>query len=148
MDWIISLAHRRNESADASQRFEREAEELWNSLKTRIRECQASYERCYPPGNERVEYHERPSGELVFRRLAAPGQGQQENEVSGVTIRRKRRTIKADYSTDQPELLVTVGPSKDGPATLCHDALSITIDRACELILRPVLFDDLPSDDS
>jgi hypothetical protein len=150
MNWITILAHQRDQAAERKELFEREATELWESLKMRSKECAASYDRLYPHGTGllHAQYNEtdepaRPFFRCMTRNAA---NGHYTVEKCRVTLTRSERTIKANYSTDQPELLFTIGTSEKRHTALQHDAKCISLDEACELILRPLLFEDVPSE--
>ena len=147
--WITTLAHRRDRERERTRLFERELNELWASLKDRLEASCDAYERLYPHGQAGIlaQYEGAdPEAPVVRRMTRNPADQQFTLEKCRVTVSRNGAVHRANYSTTRRELRLTVGQADDGHAVAQHDSADISLDRVCELILRPILFDDLPDD--
>jgi len=149
MDWITRLAHQRDREKERTQQFDREIIELWESLKDRLKAYRDAYARLYPPGHADLEarYDGTTNPQApVFTCMNRDGTGAFTIEKCRVALSQTGAVFKANYSTALPEILLTVINTEDGHAVVQHNSREISLDRVCELILRPMLFDDLPEE--
>jgi len=151
MDWITTLAHQRDREKERTRLLDRELNELWLSLKTRMNTCCETYERLYPHDQIGIlaQYDGANPDKPVVRCMTRnPADQQFSVEKCQVTLSRSGAVYVAVYrwqnSKAHPELLLTVGQADDGHAVVQHGSMDVSLDRGCELILRPILFDDLP----
>jgi hypothetical protein len=150
VNWITKLAYQRERAKDNRRLFEQESAELWELLKSRMGTSAQSYERLYPHGdpgaNLQAEWDLTDPAAPFFRCLTRDAHQAYTVEKCRMTLTRAGSMIKASYTGATPEVLLTLGHSERGDAVLQHDATDVSLDRASELILRPILFDDLPAD--
>jgi hypothetical protein len=149
MDWITTVAHQRDSEKERTRLFDREVNELWASLKARMNACCESYERLYrhDPCGILAQFDE-TNAEAPFVKCVKQNPADQlfSQEKCRVTLSRNGAVYVAVYSTSRPELLLTVVQADDGHAVVQYDSTDVSLDRASELILRPILFDDVPED--
>jgi hypothetical protein len=146
MEWFLKLAHERAEAERKKKAVIDGGKLFWTVLKSRVREAQTAYNTRYAA----IATYPK----TAWDETTTPGQPFLKREIQvGATLQEKDRvtlqyhppaTITATYSPDVSTVVLTVSLGAAGDAILQCGGNEITVDGACELILRPILFDDLP----
>ena len=173
MDWMFKLANQRNEKKRLKDAAADGARELWTALAAQVHEAQAAYNKLYPEAEAQVrtEYGDGdpqqavpappapgqaapaapplpqpPVQPFVRRLIPAPGQPDQYTVIKDwVRLQlHAPTTITATYSSGAPTVILAVALATDGHPVLLEASAEVSMDRACEVILKPLLFDDLP----
>ena len=145
MEWLMKLAAEREQAAHERDLMKKGAEEIWRALKQGLRTAAATYNRLYPTTNPVTEmrYDETAATQPKLKRVKLDALGQENGELDSVTVQyHVPATISAIYANGKA-IFLTVVKGKTGYATLQYDEDEITLDRGCELIAGPVMFDDL-----
>lgn len=148
MGWLIHLADKRAQR-DRDQRSVRAAAaEFWASLQDQLRSARDTYTRLYPPNvvHIQVQYVRTGKYHAVVKRMTLDRAHAYRVEKDNVAVQfHPPATITALYSTHLPPVIFHVTRATDGPALIEHNKEIVSLEHACELILRPILFDDLPT---
>jgi hypothetical protein len=148
MDWLSKLADKRAQKQQDETLVNSAATEFWASLKDQLRAARDAYTLFYPPNNVhmQVQFNEVNANHWVLKRMTLD-QAQPPAytvEKDGVIIQfHFPATITAVYSTQTPPIILYVSRDEKGPAVIEYSEENVSLDRACELILAPILFDDL-----
>lgn len=147
MDWLADLALKRlNAHADA-QALTTKADALWEGLRQMLQAAYSLYNVSFPPvaNGEGVWYAGAAAKvPVVCGRCHTDAANHQAAEIARVTISFNSPVITASYSDGRPPLLITMGRDEKGYVAALHDGTPVSMDRAAEIILRPVLFPDYP----
>ncbi len=146
MDWINDLALKREGSLADAQALSAKGDALWEGLKELMLAVHDLYMQRYPAAADRdeVEYENRNPNLQVFRRRHRDAQNQPAAEICVATVSFNAPVVTATYSTQRPPALLTVGRDNEGYAAILYNGKSVSLDRAAEILLRPVLFPDFP----
>jgi hypothetical protein len=140
MEWILRLVSERAETERARHSLQRGGTQIWEALKRRIQEAENAYNAFYPGAASYDATN--PNAPHLKRQIPAVGVAPAE-EKRRVTLQFHAPTaISATYSSGAVTVL-TIVLRKDGVAALQHNNQEITVDRACEVILRDMLVEDL-----
>jgi hypothetical protein len=148
MDWLSKFADKRAQKHRDETLVDSAAAEFWASLKDQLRAARDAYTRLYPPDDVQmqVQYNEVNAHHSVLKRMTLDQADFPAFKVEkdSVSIEfHARATITAVYSTQTPPRILYVNRSEEGQAVVEYSEESVSLDRACELILAPILFDDL-----
>ncbi len=147
MDWTGDLALKsRNAEADA-QTLAIKAAALWGGLKQMLEATINLYNRFLPsaPNGEAVLYEEPDANaRVVCKRCRTDAGNKRVSEIAAVTISFDSPMVTATYSDGRALALLTMGRDDKGYVVVLHDGMTVSMDLATEIILRPVLLPDYP----
>jgi len=148
MEWFLRLAHERAEAERKKKAVIDGGELFWTALQGRVKEAQIAYHDLYPATAARpntiYDDKSKPCEPFLKRETQLAGTAAQEKDR--VTLQyHPPATITATYSPEVSTIVLTVSLGTAGDVVLQCGGKEVTVDGACELILRPILFDDLPN---
>jgi hypothetical protein len=147
MEWLLKGMREREEIERKKSAVADGGALLWKGLTDRIHLAQIAYTAKYPPlpGGMQIVYITAAGANPYLKRETVPAAGAAPTEVDRVTLQyHAPATVTASYTSGISPVVLTVALAPAGHATLQYNAKEITLDGACELILRPILFYDLP----
>lgn len=143
-DWFSKLALQRDRANADTFALNHKARALWRGLVVMIETVCAIYLDRYPhaPDSFTLEY-EATDNTVTVRKRRMGGPAPQ--EVAAVTVSCNQSVVTILYtSVVHDPSLFAIGRDSEGYVVILLDGKPVATDRVAELILRPVLFSDLP----
>jgi hypothetical protein len=151
MDWFSAPALERLERQREAATFNGKCEALWGGLKLMLRKTIDLYMDRYPPvqHDKAMRFDDtNPNTPFVIRVIPAvpppalPTRAEQEE--ARVTITFSPPQVTASFSTGRPNESFAMNRDSEGYIVLSYRSKPVPFDRAAEIILKSILFFELP----